>query len=36
MTDTAIKLACAKVDMKPVCDHSHYNDGGCVVVGRDW
>jgi hypothetical protein len=38
MSDTSLKSTCAKLGAgyKPVCDHSHYNDGGCVVAGNDW
>jgi hypothetical protein len=38
MTDSSLRTACSTlgVGYKPVCDHSHYNDGQCVVVGKDW
>jgi hypothetical protein len=38
MSDTSLKTACAKLGAgyKPVCDHSHYNDGGCITANNDW
>jgi hypothetical protein len=36
MTSRNLRIACAKLKMKPVCDHSHYADGRCRIVGANW
>jgi len=36
MTSQNILKACKAKDMKPVCDHSNYNDGNCKAVGGHW
>jgi hypothetical protein len=36
MNSKNIYKACAKKDMRPVCDHANYADGMCEVLGGSW
>ncbi len=36
MNSPNIRKACANKGMKPMCDHSSYRDGHCVLVGENW
>jgi hypothetical protein len=36
MISSNILKACEKKGLSPVCDHSTYADGECVVVGKGW
>lgn len=36
MNSANIREACAAAKMRPLCDHSSYSDGICVLAGANW
>ena len=36
MNSANILKACSAAKLRPVCDHSHYSDGKCRMVGSNW